>query len=141
MLAQSQENSGNSDSSGINKSSLYLDVAGGPIFSASVNFEKHIARSASGKFHWFGRVGAGGASMVMDRAGFGGLAAVTILTGNGDHHFEASGGVFLGYDEYDGAFALPHLDLGYRFQKPEGGFLFRAKAGILGAGIGLGYAF
>jgi hypothetical protein len=36
---------------------------------------------------------------------------------------------------------LPILDLGYRYQKQDGGFLFKAKVGILGIGFGLGYAF
>lgn len=36
-------------------------------------------------------------------------------------------------------FYVPILDLGFRYQKPGKGFLFRAKAGSFG--IGTGYSF
>ena len=38
-------------------------------------------------------------------------------------------------------FFLPVFDIGYRFERPEGGLLFKAKAGVMGIGIGLGYTF
>jgi hypothetical protein len=36
---------------------------------------------------------------------------------------------------------LPLIDVGYRYQKPDRGFIFKAKIGILGVGFGVGYAF
>ena len=36
---------------------------------------------------------------------------------------------------------LPLIDLGYRFQKPEGRLVFLGKVGILGVGIRIGYTF
>jgi hypothetical protein len=134
-MAQSLENSG------ISKLNLFLEIGAGYIFSTSANLEAHIASSKLKKLNWYGRAGIGGASVVMNQSGFGGLGALTMFTGKGEHHFEVSGGIFLGSDSDDGLFALPLLDLGYRFQKPGGGFIFRGKAGILGVGIGLGYAF
>ena len=50
-------------------------------------------------------------------------------------------GIFSGKDNND-PFILPLLDVGYRYQKPEGGLIFKVKAGILGIfSVGLGYAF
>ena len=69
-----------------------------------------------------------------------------MITGKANHHFEFSAGAFFGYESatpnvHAELFVLPLLDLGYRYQKPGKGFMFRAKAGILSIGIGLGYAF
>jgi len=138
MRAQSLENSG------MSKLNLYLDVGAGYISSVSINLEARIYSHNSGKVNLYGRVGVGGAGVYWEKSGLGGLGALTMLTGKGKHHFEASGGVFLAYDQssYDGGlFALAILDLGYRYQKPGGGFVFRGKVCIYGVGIGLGYAF
>ena len=129
------------EDSGMSKLNLYLELGVGPVSSVSVNLEAHLTSSTSGKIHWYGRAGIGGSAIFFGSQGLGGLGALTMLTGNDKHHLEVSGGVFFGNDNYDGGFALPLLDLGYRFQKPGKGFVFRAKAGILGVGIGLGHAF
>jgi hypothetical protein len=134
------------EDSGMSKYNLYLELGTVLVISsASVNLEAHLYSSTSGKVQWYARAGFGGSAVFYGPVGLGGLGAVTMLTGRDKHHFEVSGGVFLGSDNgfgmVDGFFALPLLDLGYRFQKPGNSFLFRAKAGILGVGIGLGYAF
>ena len=110
---------------------------------AAINFEAHIANSNSGKVNWYGKAGFGFAEEFMGEYGLGGLGAVTMLTGKGKHHLEASGGVFIGSGSYGDLLVLPLLDLGYRYQKPGGGFIFRGKISIinLGVGIGVGYAF
>lgn len=125
---------------------LYIETGTNIVVSsASINIEKHFNTSASEKIHWYGRVGIGGAAVFYGPAGFGGLGGITMLTGRKKHHFELSGGIFLGTDEGtgmgDGLFALPLLDVGYRFQKPEKSFIFRVKVGTLGFGLGLGHAF
>lgn len=130
----------------MSKYNLYADVGTIAVLnSTSLNFEFNFATSKSKKINWYGRIGGGGAAVFYGPVGFGGFGGVTMLTGRKNHHFEASGGAFLGTDTGagygDGFFALPFLDLGYRFQKPKKSFIFRAKAGVLGVGIGLGYAF
>lgn len=90
----------------------------------------------------YGKAGGGFGGVLLLTGGPGGLAAITMLTGKNNNHFELNGGAFIGYDNYyNDMFYLPILDLGYRYQKPEGGFLFKAKVGISGFGFGLGYAF
>lgn len=130
----------NSEPESLSKMNFYLDVGGGYFTGlASLNFE---AKFHSGKnLTWYGRIGFGGGGSGDN--GTGGLAAITMLTGKRSNHFEINGGVFIAnYSDVPSEyFALPILDLGYRYQKPSGGIIFRAKAGILGIGLGIGYAF
>lgn len=124
----------------LSRINLYADVGLHFAAQASINFEGRI--SSGKKITWYARAGLGAAGVIFGDSGPGGLAAITMLTGKGNNHFEINGGAFFGKDDYyNELFVLPLIDLGYRFQKPEGGFIFRAKAGVLGAGIGLGFAF
>lgn len=136
--------------------------------SASVNIEGRIFSSDSEKIHFYARAGYGkvyqqigilGALVFCDfstQSGSGGLLGLTMLTGGGNHHFEVNAGAFLGsfnnettsgllecdeelFDLWTSP--LPVVDLGYRYQKPSQGFIFRAKVGNLGLGIGCGVAF
>jgi hypothetical protein len=149
------------------KNNLYVEGGTwGFVNSVSVNYERLLGSSSPGKFNVYGRVGFGVVivspiifSCSATQTSRGGLVAITMLTGKGKHHFEASGGAFMGYvkhkythgatgffgggceQEDDGFRPIPLVDLGYRYQRPEGGFIFRAKVGILGVGISLGTAF
>lgn len=120
---------------------LYAEASAFPGMQASINLEKRI--SSGEKVTWYGRVGGGVAGIMMSETGGPGmLVAVTMLTGKENNHFEINGGAFFGKStEKDNMYFLPLIDFGYRYQKPEGGFIFKAKAGFLGIGIGLGYAF
>ena len=123
----------------LSKMSLYADIGGG--FDrglASINYEHRILSSK--KLTWYGRVGIGAGGT--DEGGPGGLAAISMLTGKRNGHFEVSGGTFIGsYADDGGIFVLPILDVGYRYQPPRGGLLFRTRVGLLGIGFSLGYAF
>ena len=127
----------------ISKFNANIELGFGTFSLASANFEVHFANSDSGKINWYGKAGFGFAEEFMGESGLGGLGAVTMLTGKRKHHFEASGGIFIGSGSYGDLLVLPLLDLGYRYQKPGGGFIFRGKIGVfsLGVGIGIGYAF
>lgn len=131
----------NEESEELSKINLYLDLGGG--FSrglTSLNIEGKIFTSKN--LTWYARGGFGGGG-VDNTEGPGGLAALTMLTGKGKHHFEANAGLFIGrYSDFvTEIFYLPIFDLGYRYQKPEGGLIFMAKTGLLGFRLGLGYAF
>ena len=78
-----------------------------------------------------------------------------------NNHFELNAGGFLGIEKttrYNSSyyqqlynvpqrevsyypFVFPIFNVGYRYQKPEGGFIFRANAGIISLGLSFGYAF
>lgn len=127
---------------GLSKVNLYVDAGFFIAGQASLNIEKIVHTNLKSTF--YARIGIGGAELAFSSRGFGGLVALTFLRGKQNNHFEVNAGVFVGQEEsftkYH-PFALPLLDFGYRYQKPEGGFLFKAKAGFLGIGIGLGYSF
>lgn len=131
----------NTESTELSKINLYVDFGGGFARGlASINIESRI--SSGNKLTWYARGGIGGGGL--DAAdGPGILGAVTMLTGKGNNHFEVNAGTFIGkYSDVQAEyFFLPILDLGYRYQKPEGGLVFNAEAGFLGIRFGLGYAF
>ena len=133
------------DNHEISKFNLYGEFGTNIIVSsASINLEAHMLTSKSGKVNLYGRAGLGAATIFWGASGPGGLGALTLITGKEKHHFETSAGIFVGSEkEYSGRtpFYVPLIDFGYRFQKPEGGFLYRAKVGTLGIGFGFGYAF
>ena len=126
----------------ISRFNLYIDAGTFVIInSVFVNLEAHIASSQSERIHLYVR----GAYGSMNALAFGtgkmvggetSIGALTLLTGEGNHHFETGAGIF-----HNDGIIVPFVDLGYRFQKPEGGIVLRGKAGILGVGLGLGYAF
>jgi len=131
----------NTTSTELSKTNLYIDLGGG--FSrglSSLNFEGSIFSSE--KLTLYGRGGIGGGG-INETEGPGILGAITMLTGKGNNHVEINGGTFIGRnsDVKDELFFMPIADLGYRYQKPEGGFIFKASAGFLGIRFGLGYAF
>ncbi|MFT5669039.1 MAG: hypothetical protein ACI9DK_003250 [Vicingaceae bacterium] len=133
-------NAQSSEQNEMSRNSIYFDTGVIPGVHAFVNYERSFYQGE--KVSWFGRVGFGYGGLILGDGGFGGLGAVTMLTGKKNSHFELNTGVFSG-KETDGSNSVifPLLDAGYRYQKPDGGFVFKAKIGILGVGIGLGYAF
>lgn len=124
----------------LSKTVIYADAGVHFGSQVSANIEFQIANGD--KVTWYGRGGVGFAGVIMATGGPGVLGGVSMLTGRQNKYFELNGGAFVGKDvERDEVFVLPLVDVGYRYQKPEGGFVFKAKIGILGVGIGLGYAF
>jgi hypothetical protein len=119
----------------MSKNSIYFDTGIVPGVHAFVNYERSLYQGK--KVSWYGRAGFGYGGLLLSDGGFGGLGAITMLTGKKNSHFELNTGVFSG----NNSVTLPLLDVGYRYQKPDGGFIFKAKIGILGIGFGLGYAF
>ncbi len=127
-------------SDSLSRTNFYSDFGGHFASQISLNIEGKI--KAGDRVTWYWRGGVGFVGVIMAFGGPGGLGAVTMLTGKENHHFEGNFGIFVGHDiEHSNAFVMPLIDFGYRYQKPGDGFIFRAKAGLLGIGIGLGYAF
>ena len=130
------------------KKNIYGELHVGLFSQGVMNYERQIF---SGKtVSWYGRLGGGYGAWVVwgGDFGWGGLGAITMLTGKKNNHFELNAGGFLGTDGegflgiVDGeAFIFPIFNVGYRYQKPEGGFIFRANAGIISLGLSFGYAF
>ena len=126
------------DSESYKKHSLYLE---GSFVIQSLNFETTLYSSKSNLFRLNGRLGLG--YYYFDFFGVtqsaGGLGGLTFLLGRKNHRFETSLGGFVGSDHSSYGWFIGTL--GYRYQKPDGRFMFRLNIGTLGIGIGLGYAF
>jgi len=70
---------------------------------------------------------------------------LTLLVGRQKHYFELTAGysqmfVFKGSADMN-MYAFGIVDIGYRYEPKNGGFLFRVKAGSGGFGVGAGYSF
>ena len=142
------------------KNNIYAEAHLGLFTKVVMNYEWQIYSGE--KVSWYGRLG-GGYGLIMNFSstpnGWGGLGGVTMLTGKKNNYFELNTGFFLGSNKLIGAsyydninneyyrsvkyeaFIFPFFDMGYRYQKPSGGFIFRANASLVGLGISFGYAF
>ena len=125
----------------LSKENIYAEAHIGLFTEISLNYERQIY--SGGKISWYSRLGGGYGLIIHDifstTEGWGGLGAITMLTGKYNNHFELNAGAFIGNEGY--TFIYPIFNVGYRFQKPDGGFIFRANAGIVSLGLSLGYAF
>ncbi|NJB71753.1 hypothetical protein GGR42_002215 [Saonia flava] len=123
----------------LSKNNVYVDTFLGIFAQASINYERQIYSAK--EVTWYGRLGAGAAAQFFGAAnGYGGLGGITMLTGKKNGHFELNGNVFVGKDS-DYTFVHPIATVGYRYQKPKGGFIFRANTSFITVGVSLGYAF
>jgi hypothetical protein len=123
---------------------------GGLLGALSVNYERTIAKFTGGTINLrggFGRVSG------WDLRGNGVTANWAYLFGRKKHHLELNLGVMGIQDRYRDQlmtktelfFAqwdfFPLLNAGYRFQKPEGGFMLRTGVGTELLYLGVGYSF
>ena len=129
----------------IGKINIYVDGGTfGIVNSVFMNAEIHLTSSKSNQLHLYFRGSFGDVILFSGGSGHSSFhtetqalaGSITILTGRDNHHFDSSAGVFLRDDSI-----LPFFDVGYRFQKLEGGIILRGKIGLLGLGLGLGYSF
>ena len=140
LAFQNKSNAQNTQDDRIATKGIYVDAGALPLLAihALVNFERQLIKKEKTQF--LGRLGMGAAAGNPDVGGFGGLIGGTMLTGKRKSHFETNLGLFVGSE--DGTiFTAPLVEIGYRYQKPTGGLLFKVKLGNLGLGFGLGYAF
>ncbi|MDW3191656.1 MAG: hypothetical protein R8G66_04805 [Cytophagales bacterium] len=132
--------------------SVYLQT-GTMVFlhTGTFNLEYTFARVSNERIKFNSRIGIGGIAVAFGEGGSGVLAGVTMLTGKRQHHFESGLGLFLLVDslrDYEDVLTespdlipLPLLEIGYRYQPPNGGITFKTTIGTLGLGVGLGYNF
>lgn len=107
---------------------------------ATLNLEVRLHNGS--KITWYGRAGGGIWGIFPLFVGTGGFGSITMLAGKKNNHFELNGGLFFGYEPfYKERFVFPIAEAGYRYQKPSGGFIFKANIGFFKLGIGMGYAF
>ena len=120
-------------------SNLSLYVDGGTFgigYSTFFNVEKYLSSSKSDKIHLFFRGSCGDVRFLGSNNSLTIGGSITMITGRGNHHFDSSTGLL-----YRDRSTLPFLDLGYRYQKPDGGIILKGKIGLFGLGFGVGYSF
>jgi len=73
--------------------------------------------------------------------GVGAILGMTCITGKKNHHCDFSYGLgpFWDWEDVPGWNVTGSIDVGYRYQKPEGGFIFKAYVANIGVGVGFGY--
>jgi hypothetical protein len=144
---------------------IYLELLGNGLV-YSLNYDRMVTDNISV------RAGYGGLTISersSDPSGFGIITEeikitmipvlANYLRGEGKHKLEIGGGIVLVSLDYTGNVAdvdfslgadgaIPTANLGYRYQKPEGGFFFKAslcpffaETMVTSAGLGLGYSF
>jgi hypothetical protein len=125
---------------GLKKRVIYMELFGSSLYSMSVNFENVVGKL--GNVHYGYRVGAG--AYVPEGGSLALPVGVFAFTGTRSSHFEFSTGMSLlhevinqyGFDNlplFESTTLVVPVGMGYRFQKPDGGFFFRltANAGFL----------
>lgn len=116
----------------ISKNVIYGTLGFFPIWGAlNINYERMLGHSTE-KFitSWWWRLG-GGVWGAWETGGPHFLSTLSAMTGSGKSHFEAGLGFTVLNDNYyhENSF-YPAGNIGYRFQKPDGRFVFRAGVGF-----------
>lgn len=136
QISYSQENSPN-----FKKNDIYATLG----LATNLSYERWVGETKNEKFTFYWRNGLG----IWSNWAVGGpqfVTSITALTGQKNSHLEFNGGLTLLYDKqsYDIGVSnanskpprseylqiLPAITIGYRYQKPTGGFLFRAGIGF-----------
>ncbi|MEO0900240.1 MAG: hypothetical protein AAFY71_27775 [Bacteroidota bacterium] len=120
---------------------------GGTVFvngHLAAGLERRIWSQPNDAFHFYGGLGYGRYRAALFFSGAGPRAHISGFTGAGAHHFEISLATYYlpstDTTPDEGGFG-PDLSIGYRYMRPEGGFVFKGFVALTGVGIGLGLGF
>ena len=110
---------------------------------SALNYERLIAYKPSDIFKRLYIRGSGGGWIFWGLEGTQFSLSIAALTGKSNSHVEASLGLTVLLESgYRDTYVSPYLGVGYRYQKPGGGFIFRTGIGVPETiYLGLGYAF
>jgi hypothetical protein len=146
----------NTDVNKVIQYAIHADAGFAYLVATNLNLEKAFSSYSSGSFKIAGRVGLGYIYIpdIFCDGSSGTFASMGLsyFVGPGNHHLELSGGgqiKITGDDNNQGGIFscdsdlnsfVPLAEIGYRYQKPNGGFLLRIHIGTSGVAIGLGTA-
>ena len=119
---------------------------------ATFNYESHWHTSKKGGFRFNARLGASlgmvseeeSDDTVTGRYGVAaGLVGFSMIWGKKNHHFVTSFGVIAGhgFGVIAEGFGFPLLEMGWRYQPPEGRKIWKVSAGTNGLALGFGRTF
>ena len=148
VINKTQKQEFSKNSVGLDGGLLYLGFGGS--INSSVNYERHIFSLKSTSYYL--RMGVGYYLIGASDTGYAGVQvplSLNLITGKGNNHFELNLGgraIFdIKNDEIDYSDEkvrlFPIVNIGYRYQNPKGGFIFKSLIGIDGITLGIGYAF
>lgn len=121
--------------------------------SVTLNYEPTLFESEARNFKINGRVGLGLGLVLGFDGGHGVtgvLGGVTLDFGKRNNHFLLSTGMILSdnFNElhdisvrFDRLGTTPLMEIGWRYEKPNGGITYKIAGGTLGLSLGIGYAF
>ena len=125
--AAGQSSDSFSDSETLRKNSIYASAGFIPLWGAiNINYERMLINSSE-KFlkSWWLRIG-GGKWATWEIEGLHFVSTIAALTGSKNNHLELSAGITILNDNYENENSVyPAGNIGYRYQKPEGRFVFR----------------
>lgn len=112
------------------KNSIYGTLGAGYVFDFTGNYERMIFYPLNRKIQSVGiRLSAGpGVSVFVSFMQY--ISTLTVLTGKGNNHFEFGAGADFIKAKYEDWQIAPVVNLGYRFQKPGGDYIFRTGTGF-----------
>ncbi len=123
------------------------------VSTVTLNYEPTLFESYSRHFRLNGRFGVGlGYVLGFDGSHgiSGALGGLTLDFGRRNSHFLLSSGIMVGsnFNEiseisagFDRIGTAPLLEIGWRYEKPEGGVIYKISGGSLGLSVGVGYSF
>lgn len=128
---------------------LYTFVLGG--YGVTLDYEKLLSRQSN--YNLYGKIGIGYGAIGGNDVGIAGIQlplSLNILNGGGNNHFEVNLGARtffdIPFDKVNSStdhrvFIYPIVNLGYRYQQPNGKFLFKILGGTDGVSLGIGMTF
>lgn len=144
LFAICQRQSDDKEKFKIKTSTIYGSLGITPLYGhVSTNFELMFVERPDKVFIKRGvRVGTG-IYQYFDDASLNSIISYTCLTGAEKNHFELGVGVaYMHFLTRSANYLLPAPNIGYRYQKPEGNFIFRSGLGFPELlYVGLGYLF
>ena len=132
ILVYCQDNTASTEKLKINKSALYGGLGITPVYGhITVNYEYMFAQRPDKAFKYRGvRVGSGMYQYFAD-ASLNTIISYMCLTGTENKHFELGLGVsYMHFTTLERRYIAPAPNAGYRYQKPDGKFIFRTGIGF-----------
>lgn len=128
---------------------LYVLALSG--YGVTLNYEKLLLKQSH--YYIYGKIGVGYGAIGGNDISITGMQlpiSLNILNGASNNHFEVNLGARTFFDiPFDkvnsnvdhGFFIYPIVNLGYRYQQPNGKFLFKVLGGTDGISVGIGMTF
>lgn len=144
LISYCQDLAGNIEKNKIRKSDIFTGIGIMPMFGhVSINYEFFYSEHPNKTFKRRGLKFGAGVYQYYDDGSLNVILSYMCFTGDKNNHFELGLGVaYLHFLSRSIKYVVPAPCIGYRYQKPDGKFIFRTGIGFPElAYLGIGYAF